>query len=283
MKKIIYAAFFTFMFIALAGCGEIIKTNEASGTTTYEEKAKLTDEDFVKNLSKALEARWEIASMEEYSDDKLESMSISEFQKASELFVDSELEEIGEIENYEFNDKKIEEIANTYIKALRLQKEGVKYRGTDEYLLLDQTWSLGYYYRAICINELYKSYELSIKEKYQKTLDDFIAESDYANKFVSFQEFVDDVSEKIEYTKDDEKSDEWSTYYTALVENTTEYIIDGIDIEISFIDSDGVIVYQTTDYLQNIKPGAKVKSTVYYDTSCGDFEKTECNISCYYE
>ena len=254
MKKVMTLLFLlAMMALCMAGCG------------TEKEETVPTDTDFIDNLQKAVEARWALNQSSQYNETAMSGMSVSEQQKAYTLFVDTELEKIGNLDDYDFQDASIKELAETYVKGLNLQKEGVQYQGTEKYTELSQTWDLGYDYRVVALVELYNNHGFTVNEKYKSEIEDF----------------VDDLSENINYSKDEENSDEWSTYYTAIIENTTEYPIDSLALDISFVDKDGVVVYQTSDYLQNIKAGSKVRSSVYYDSTAGDFETIECTPTVY--
>ena len=254
MKKVMTLLFLlAMMALCMAGCG------------TEKEETVPTDTDFIDNLQKAVEARWALNQSSQYNETAMSGMSVSEQQKAYTLFVDTELEKIGNLDDYDFQDASIKELAETYVKGLNLQKEGVQYQGTEKYTEQSQTWGLGYDYRVVALVELYNNHGFTVNEKYKSEIEDF----------------VDDLSENINYSKDEENSDEWSTYYTAIIENTTEYPIDSLALDISFVDKDGVVVYQTSDYLQNIKAGSKVRSSVYYDSTAGDFETIECTPTVY--
>lgn len=270
MKKVMTLLFLlAMMALCMAGCG------------TEKEETVPTDTDFIDNLQKAVEARWALNQSSQYNETAISGMSVSEQQKAYTLFVDTELEKIGNLDDYDFQDASIKELAETYVKGLNLQKEGVQYQGTEKYTEQSQTWGLGYDYRVVALVELYNNHGFTVNEKYKSEIEDFVSVNSQAKEDIAIQDFVDDLSENINYSKDEENSDEWSTYYTAIIENTTEYPIDSLALDISFVDKDGVVVYQTSDYLQNIKAGSKVRSSVYYDSTAGDFETIECTPTVY--
>lgn len=281
MKKgIIYLLLSLTLAVSLCGCGSTSGSSSTEANVSVEDEKK-TDADFIVNLGKGLEARWTLTDSEEYSSEALEKMSLAEYQKADTLFVNAELDAIGDLSEYEFEDQELKQLAETYMRGLELQKEGIQYQGTTEYTKQRQTWELGYNYRAVCMTDLYNEYGLTVDEKFQDDLDNFVAQSSTAKKSIAVQEYVDELPNQVEYIKDEEKSDEWSTYYKAVIENTTDYEIDSLEIEIDFLDASGVVIYQTSDYLNNIKAGGKVQSSVYYDSSVGDFESMELRFTAY--
>ena len=119
MKKVMTLLFLlAMMALCMAGCG------------TEKEETVPTDTDFIDNLQKAVEARWALNQSSQYNETAISGMSVSEQQKAYTLFVDTELEKIGNLDDYDFQDASIKELAETYVKGLNLQKEGVQYQGT---------------------------------------------------------------------------------------------------------------------------------------------------------
>ena len=283
MKKgIVYLLLSVVLATSICGCGSTSTSNSSNTQTSVSaENEKKSDADFIVNLGKGLEARWTLTDSEEYNSEALETMSLAEYQKADTLFVNAELDAIGDLDEYEFEDQDLKKLAETYMMGLELQKEGIQYQGTTEYTKQQQTWDLGYNYRAVCMTDLYNEYGLTVDEKFKNNLDDFVAESLTAKKSIAVQEYVDELPSKVEYVKDEEKSDDWSTYYKAVIENTTEYEIDSLEIEIDFLDASGVVIYQTSDSLKNIKAGGKVQSSIYYDSSEGDFKSMELRFTAY--
>lgn len=236
-----------------------------------------SDKDFILNVSKGLEARWELAD-----NDDTDSYSKSELQKAYTKYLKVEKDAVGKESKYKFKDKDLKKIADTYYKGLSLQEEGIQYAGTDDYTNQARTWELGYNYRALAIHEFEKDYGLTVSSKYQDDLDDFLAQYSVAKKSVAIQEFVDNLQDSIQYTKDESQSDEYTTYYSAVIENTTEYTIDSLTIQLDFLDGSGVILYQGNDYINNLAADSKIQSTIYYDTEKGEPSSLKPTITAYY-
>ena len=176
----------------------------------------------------------------------------------------------------------MKKVADTYYKGLKLQEEGIQYAGTDDYTNQEKTWELGYNYRALAIHEFEKDYGLTVNSKYKSDLDDFLSQYSVAKKEVAIQEFVDNLQESIQYIKDESQSDEYTTYYSTIIENTTEYTIDSLSIQLDFLDGSGVILYQGDDYVSNLAAGSKIQSTVYYDAEKGEPSTIKPIITVYY-
>ena len=277
MKKTITWILIIVLSLSLfGGCGNAKITEEAEADTG---STPPSDADFIANLTKGLESRWELTNSDAYNDTS--AMSTAEEQKADTLFVNAELDAIGNLDDYQFEDAELKALAETYMKGLNLQKDGIPYRGTNDSANREKTWNLGYYYRVICIADFYHNYGLTVDEKYQKTLDDFVAESTTAKKEIAIQDFVNDLAATISYTKDEESSDEYSSYYTTVIENTTEYEISTLFIEVDFLDADGVVIFQGNDSIENFQPGTKVKSRVFCSNEDGQAETMQYKITAY--
>lgn len=261
LKKCLICLMAGVMFV---GCGE--KSNEPP-----------TDEDLILNISKGLEARWKEADKTDS-----EQLSASELQKQYKELIKLEKENIGDLSDYDLKDTELKETVENYLKGLNLQEEGIQYVGTDDYTNQANTWDLGYDYRICALHDLNSNFGLTVSDNYSQDLDDLLAEYSVAKKHISIQDYVNTLSDKVEYKKNEDLSDEYTTYYSAIIENDTDYTIDSLEIGVDFLDSNGVSIYQSTDFKNNIAPGAKVQSDIYYDTAKGDPTDIQVNITAYY-
>lgn len=229
------------------------------GCSSNDENKTPGDKEFILNVEKALEDRWDVADETDAN-----NLSGAKQQRAFEKAIKVEYDAIGKLSKYEFEDKDLKKAAEIYMKGLDLQKEGVQYVGTDDYNNQNKTWILGMNYRIVSLKTFEKDFGLTVGSKYKEDFDDMLAQYSVAKKEVAIQEFVNDLQSKITYTKDEAKSDECTTYYTTVIENTTEYTIDSLQIQIDFLDESGVVIEQEADYLQNIAAESKVQSSVMY-------------------
>lgn len=247
----------------------------SNSTTSKNENP--TDDDFVTNVSKALEARWKLSN-EQSSD-----LSTSQLQKKYEEYLNVEMSILGEFDKYDFKDTELKEIADDYYRGLELQKEGIQYVGTDDYTNQTNTWELGYNYRVCAVHDLVSDYGLTVSSKYQEILDDFTAEYIVAKKDVTVQEYVNSLIDTVKYVKNEELSSEYLSIYTAVIENTTDVTIESLSIDADFLDANGVSIYQSSDYRGNLEPGSKVQSEIYYDNEKGEFTTMKLTFEAYYE
>ena len=241
------------------------------GCSSNEEDKTPGDKEFILNVEKALENRWDVADETDAN-----SLTGAKQQRAFEKAIDVEYDAIGKLSKYEFEDKDLKKAAETYMKGLDLQKEGIQYVGTDDYINQNKTWILGMNYRIVSLKTFEKDFGLTVNSKRKEDLDDLVAQYSVAKKEVAIQEYVNDLQSKITYTKDETKSDEFTTYYTTVIENTTEYTIDSLQIQINFLDGSGVVIDQGNDFLDNFAAGSKVQSSIMY---LNDTEPTELQVT----
>lgn len=251
LKKPLFAILCTAL---LAGCSAAPK-----------EEGPQTDEDFVLNVSDALEARWNKTDSVD-----ADMLSTSDQQKHFGEAVKAEKEKIGDLDDYVFEDEELKKIAESYLKGLTLQEEGIQYVGTEDYMNYDETWQLGFYYRDCAIHDLNENFGLTVSAKHKETYEDMLAEYSVAKTAVTLQEFEEELTQKLEYKKNEEQSDEYSATYSAVIENTTDVNIQYLSIQVDFLDTNGISIYQSTDSKNNIAPGAKVQSDVRFDTEKGE-------------
>lgn len=264
---------------AATDIGPATDTSPAAEAVTEENGP--ADTDFISNLGKGLEARWALVHSDKYSEEVLEDMSREDYQEAYGLFVDAEYDAIGSLDSYHFKDEKIKALAETYMKGLDLQKKGVKFQGTSNYVKYGKTWDLGYSYRAVAAADLCKGYGLKVDKKYKTDLDELVEDSDSAYTQIEKQEFAKGLQSSLSYTKDEKKSDDSTDCYKAVVENTTEASFDCLEINVKFLDESGEVLDKVTDYIYDLKPGEKAKSKIKYDRSSGEYASMKISAISY--
>lgn len=121
------------------------------------------------NLKKGLEERWVEA-------DKLPTNYTSNSaEKLDKLaLIDIERNAIGNLDEYEFANPGLKDLAEQYIAALESQVEGLKYLGTDTKQYQKLFTEDGYYERTSVISKLVFDYGLKIDSQYENNLNDFL-------------------------------------------------------------------------------------------------------------
>jgi hypothetical protein len=280
MKKT--ALLFLAIALLLSGCAspasEPPAAEEPAPTATPEPPdERKTDEEFVAAVSRALQARWDVSAG--YSPADLAAMSAAEYQSYLRACVDAEEKELGSIVDYRFLDADLASLAQQYYHALSLQRGGAEYARTSALAEYNATWVLGYNYRVAALWDLTRDFSLKVEKDYSSRLEELLAAHHEAKKQVAFREMTDRLPGELIYEPDPAASDETRTCYVGWITNTTGYDIKSLSIGISFLDSDGNILAQTTDWISDLHAGQRARSVIY--APVGDYAGMEYSISVY--
>ncbi len=280
MKKT--ALLFLAIALLLSGCAspasEPPAAEEPAPTATPEPPdERKTDEEFVAAVSRALQARWDVSAG--YSPADLAAMSAAEYQSYLRACVDAEEKELGSIVDYRFLDADLASLAQQYYYALSLQRGGAEYARTSALAEYNATWVLGYNYRVAALWDLTRDFSLKVEKDYSSRLEELLAAHHEAKKQVAFREMTDRLPGELVYEPDPAASDETRTCYVGWITNTTGYDIKSLSIGISFLDSDGNILAQTTDWISDLHAGQRARSVIY--APVGDYAGMEYSISVY--
>ena len=236
-------------------------TAEAEEEADIIDDGRMRDEDFVEAVARALEARWDVSAA--YTSETLAALSAAEYQDYLRRCVEAEESQLSSLTDYVFRDSDLGELAQTYYHALVLQRQGADYARTASLSEYNRTWILGYDYRVSVIYDLCRDFALRVDEPYEARLRELTAAYYDAKKQVAFYEWIEQLPASLQYTKDESNSSGESVCYSGVITNTTGYDIKSLSIEISFFNADGMILYQTSDWLSNLRDGQSALSTVY--------------------
>jgi len=218
---------------------------------------KAADKDFIKSVGKGLDARWNIQYADEDDD------SIDTLRKA----IQAEYDAVEEYKSASFEDSVLQEKALKYINVVNDCIENVEYaRSTDEY----QKWLDIYNERTIIIKDFVDNYGLTVSDKNKKYLDELVADGKTAGAQAEQKEAIEGLVKKLEFEQI-ENDYGWKKY-EAILENTTDYDIVHLQLDISLLDSEGVIVSTENASADNVAKGQKAR--VEFSTDA-EFERIE--------
>lgn len=238
---------------------------------------RLTDEEFVAAVGRALQARWEVSAG--YTAKELTALSAAEYQDYLRTCVAAEETQLGSILDYRFLDSDLAAIAQQYFYALSLQRSGAEYARTGSLEEYNRTWVLGYDYRVSAVYDLTQEFSLQVEEEYASRLAELLAAHSEAKKQVAFQELITRLPDTLRYELDPKASDTERTCYVGEITNTTDYDIKSLSIGVSFLDEDGMIIYQTSDWISDLHAGQSARSTIYAGNE--NYAGMEYSISIY--
>lgn len=254
MKKLISILLCSLMMFALIGCG-----NKAASTANDKTKEQYADKDFMKSLSKGLEARWDLNDKDEQaqkSSGKPIQNGSEEQRKAFLSYADAELTEIDKYKNEKFEDSKLQEKAIKYINLMNDQKSACDYitADIDKYR---QLYTKSHDERSQLLIDFVNNYGLTASEKHSQILKDLVIKGQAVTKDEDNKNAVKAMTDAIKF----EKVDNSSSYkkYQAVVENTTSVDFSYYDLSINLLDKDGVIVETEHANVANWGKGQKAK------------------------
>ncbi len=242
MKKVVKMVFLLILCLSLFGCGPSEKNDDV----------------FIKNLGKALEARWKITDSSNTN-----NMTNEEYRNHLSKAIQSEIDKLGNYEDYTFSNEKISLYAMNYIEALAMQKDGAQYYGIDD-TKYTEMFGQGYINRCELIYLLNNESPLSVGTSYKDSLDAVLQNGkncyEEDKKLIALDDMLaDDLA--LEFNGDD---------YVFTLKNTTEYNYESVTLEFIICDSSGTEVNTAYVYLDNFKSGTTIKDAVYmygnYDT-----------------
>ena len=230
----------------LAACGAGQPAESSSG---------YADEQFVKDLSKALEARW---SVTEASGSSSKGSDDADREMRSKA-VDAELAVLEDYTGAKFEDSALQEKAIKYVNCLKDQKASLEYYSVDN-SRYKEDWSKAYDARTQLIKDFVNNYSLTVSEKNAGMLNDLLTNAKLVSEKEDQQAAVDAICASIQFQPSDS---EYGKEYAAIVENTSSIDFSYFSINVNLLDADGVIVESTGDSVDNWEAGQKVRFTIH--------------------
>lgn len=237
MKK---RSLFVLLLIAIVSIGML-----SSCSSTSSDEPHYSDQDFIKSVSKGLEARWKL------QDGQKDSNATESMREA----IQTELDAVEEYKTATFEDSILQEKALKYINILNDCLENVEYfNATDGY----DKWLDVYNQRTIILKDFADNYGLTVSDKYKTNLDELVANGKAAGEEANKKEAMQKIVDKIEFELKEDDGYGWKTY-GAVIDNTSDYDIESISIDVSLLDKDGVIVGTQYTSADNVSKGQKAK------------------------
>lgn len=156
MKKILSITISFILFFSLCSCG--------NSNTTYQELTSHTKEEFLMDLQKALEERWD-----ENDSNENPYMSFKEEIEYYKKLVNIEYKHLHKYFVCDFGDKAFNQIATDYLSAIQGQYEICTNTSIDQEQFVVK-WDEYYSARMQNIKNLYENHQLKFDTKYNNTL-----------------------------------------------------------------------------------------------------------------
>lgn len=214
------------------------------------------DEAFLKNLEKGLGTRWE-----QNSNDT--TLTDSAYRKHLGELVQLELDAIGDLSEYTFEDPALANYAEMYYNALLDQQEGYQYYGLDDEKYTKLFSEQGYQVRCVTLYKISQDYEMFSGSKQEDTYKEMLVRG---SVYMEEEEKLAGLSAILADGLSIESLG--GTDYEVLFTNDTEYDFSDLSLNYNLYDEDHVLVGTSTSYIDNCAAGSTVKpyyTKIFYE------------------
>ena len=269
MKKKILCYVMCVLMIAmlLTGCQEQKKTSEYA------------DDNFIADLSNGLVERWKIVDKDENDPNYDKNMEdASKIKEMRQTYIKAEQDYINKYQDKKFKDSKLHELALSYINVLNDSKDALKYIEVDYDMYADK-WDEAYNTRANLITQLTKEYNLTVPEKYQDELDNFVTTDKIVQENKTKEDAISKLLRTIQFQETEAPSETNGFYgtYVANIQNNTGIDFATFQIDINLLDENDTILETQYYSVSNLKNGQTAQASFSTDKQ---FKSTD--ITCSY-
>lgn len=246
--------------------------NDAADFVAKCENELTTDRSFIRALAHGLINRWDYSDdgyKEEFGKDVSEMTDIEHMSYVKKC-VQLELDEIQIYADADFENSQLKDAAINYIDILTQSYNMVDYYSMD-FERYYTGWESLYADRSISISDFVTSYDLTVDEAHQPTLNGFINNARIAEESKQVEAEVQSMLDSVEIKSDKEEYGEYT--YTVTIENTTSVTFDYFDLEADIFDNEEIIVDSIYfGSIENFTPGKKAKLTGYAEEKGETYE-----------
>lgn len=263
MKKIVLLLSVVCSLFIVSGCG-----NDSKSKTTNSNKEEYADKAFLEDFKQGLYDRWDFDGGDNKDD-------VPKYFKDS---IDKELNRLSKYKDKKFKDLTLQEYAIKYINILKKSRELDDKDYNEYYISFNDNKSNGYYKlyveRTGLIKDIVKKYKVEFDSKHKDIYDKLVSDNSKAVKDAEKDSKIKAIVENLSFEKKDDN------YYEAIAENSSGYNISNLDLSINLLNSDGVVVDTTSDYIQNIENGQKFVVKIYTNSNT-TFSSTKVEVTYY--
>lgn len=264
MKKIALLLSVVCSLFIVSGCGN----NDNKAKTTSSTKEEYADKAFLEDFKQGLYDRWD------YNESNNDTNPVEHYKNIA----DKELNHVAKYKDKKFKDSTLQEYAIKYINILKKSKSFDDDIYNRYALLFDEDKTNDYYKlyieRVGLIKDIVKKYKVKIDNKHQKNYNEIVNDNSKAVKDAEKDSKIKSIVENLSFEK---KND---NYYEAIAENNSGCNISKLELSINLLNSDGVVVDTTNDYIQNIENGQKFVVKIYADSNT-TFTSTKVEVTYY--
>ena len=115
-------------------------------------------------------------------------MDTEAFRAYASAAVQKELDAIGELYFYTFEDEELAGLASAYCSALKDQLAGISESESQEALKESESYMTGYCLRTVALYTLREKYGLTVDPQYQENFDSAVSRYEQARQYLGMEE-----------------------------------------------------------------------------------------------
>ncbi len=260
--------------LALLGCILVLSGAILGCSGQNAAGADDADTDFVRDVAKGLEARWDLMEADQKdSEYAFVSEENEAYQEKLIKYIDAELEYDEKYKDASFGDSNLEELAVQYVDILEEHKEACAYITTDFEKYYD-TYTSVLNERGRILSRLVTIYDLAVNEQYEDYLNGYLTNATIVDEEEGTDEEILALADGIDFELVDEESDENGSVYRTEVINTTNVHFMDFGIQINLLDEKNEIVDSQYAFIENFRKGAKAMLGFTTDQAFVSYEIT---------
>ena len=235
------------LFAALAfstGC----QSNTPSDEPTY------ADEAFLVDLGKGLDRRWDL------SDEMDQNGGTTTAEQIEEL-IQAELDSIEKYAGEKFEDTKLQELAISYINALKDTKDASDAFANQNDINSYQKWQTVYNNRVMILKELLENYEVKTAEKHDSVRSGLLSAGSVAQQNADTEAALQVIADSIQFTFTDNGYGNITGAATATNNSGINFASAQFDVQL--YDENGVRLETNYASVQNWNDGETVNLDIY--------------------
>lgn len=221
-----------------------------------EKSPDYADDEAMQVIAQGLEKRSDIIDAQDSVDSNVDLKS--DYIEA----VEAEIAVTKPLKDRQFEDSKLQEKVVAYVNTLDDSLEVLEKNGLSDtdfytkwYEVLDE--------RTALIKEFVDDYGLAVKPKYQDVLDELVATGAGATERRESKDAINSLVTSATWDKIDEGYGSYT--YVAVIENSTEFDFNDVNITLGLYDADGVRAAESYASTQKWNKGEKVRFEAYGD------------------
>ena len=245
------------------GAGTVVYTYSAGSGAPDHPEISEKDRQFLRDLTSALEARWQLG------EHVPEDLTWEQSMTARGKLVEAELNILAPYGEQELDDPWLDLLAHAYLQGVRNQETAVAQFRDQEQLFAEYWARVGTYYRSTALYQINRYYHVYIAESYQGDMADLLLTGSLLLPYDAVR-YMAEAAEGGEQPTDAFGVVDFSAYYNAdntlttnvKIRNDMDLTVSDVSMVLCFLDGEGTIIdTETVSTSSRIHAGQAIEIT----------------------